>query len=141
MRTWLVLHSKEFLFQYINVVSKAANMLMMGASCLYGQYRAKKVRFPKGKKESARRIDTEPIFGEEDGGPILSTDPRVAAKERTMKRTVGDQQILKSDDISLIPDVGAAEEEVCQLCPLHLDLPISLPSYLLPSFGVPTLWK
>jgi len=73
--------------------------------------RAKKVRFPKGKKESARRIDTEPIFGEEDGGPILSTDPRVAAKERTMKRTVGDQQILKSDDISLIPDVGAAEEE------------------------------
>lgn len=78
--------------------------------------RAKKARFPKGKKESsAREFLRDPVEGEEDGGPILSTDPRLAAKERAMQRTVLNEQLISSEDVALVEDVVAAEEEVC--CP------------------------
>ena len=51
--------------------------------------------------------------GEEGGGPILSTDPRLAAKERAMQRTVLHEQLISSEDVALVEDVVAAEEEVC----------------------------
>ncbi|KAG0609582.1 hypothetical protein M758_8G195400 [Ceratodon purpureus] len=74
--------------------------------------RPKKARFPKGKKESsAREFLRDPVDGEEGGGPILSTDPRLAAKERAMQRTVLHEQLISSEDVALVEDVVAAEEE------------------------------
>lgn len=77
-----------------------------------GVYRSKKARFPKGKKDSGPRTVVEE-GEEEDGGPILSTDPRLAAKNRAMLRTVLNEQLLSSEDVSLGDDVVAAEVEVC----------------------------
>lgn len=72
--------------------------------------RSKKARFPKGKKDSGPRTVVEE-GEEEDGGPILSTDPRLAAKNRAMLRTVLNEQLLSSEDVSLGDDVVAAEVE------------------------------
>jgi hypothetical protein len=58
------------------------------------------------------------VDGEEDGGPILSTDPRLAAKERAMQRTVLHEQLISSEDVALVEDVVAAEEEVCYYAPV-----------------------
>lgn len=79
------------------------------------------MRFPKGKKEGqGRTVPALQVFeGEEDGGPVLSTDPRVAAKERAIQRTVLAEQLINSEDISVVDDVVAAEEEVCTLHSTH----------------------
>lgn len=74
----------------------------------------KKARFPKGKKDSgAKSFLKDPVEGEEEeGGPILATDPRLAAKERALQRTVQNEQIIKAEDVSLVDDTVAAEEKV-----------------------------
>lgn len=65
--------------------------------------RPKKVRFPKGKK--VKVVDDVPAEkGVEDGGvPGGSVDPRLAAKERAMKRR------LINDGGGVLDDVSAAE--------------------------------
>lgn len=65
--------------------------------------RPKKVRFPKGKK--VKVVDDVPAEkGVEDGGvPGWSVDPRLAAKERAMKRR------LINDGGGVLDDVSAAE--------------------------------
>ncbi|KAL2631452.1 hypothetical protein R1flu_016138 [Riccia fluitans] len=74
----------------------------------------KKVRFPKGKKgaageDPARNLGV--IDGEEDEGPILlSADPRIAAKERALKRDSTTEQI-RVEDTGVLADVTKAEEE------------------------------
>lgn len=50
--------------------------------------------------------------GEEDGGPVLATDPRLAAKERALQRTVLNEQLINAEDVSLVDDPVAAEEKV-----------------------------
>lgn len=73
----------------------------------------KKARFPKGKKDSgAKSFLKDPVEGEEEGGPILATDPRLAAKERALQRTVQNEQIINAEDVSLVDDTVAAEEKV-----------------------------
>lgn len=73
----------------------------------------KKARFPKGKKDSgAKTFLKDPVEGEEEGGPILATDPRLAAKERALQRTVLNEQIIDAEDVSLVDDTVAAEEKV-----------------------------
>ncbi|KAI5069362.1 hypothetical protein GOP47_0015663 [Adiantum capillus-veneris] len=74
------------------------------------EHREKKVRFPKGKKESQRSgRNLSVIFeGEEDDNPIKSTDPRVAATERAVKRSV---TLDHHDDTSIPTDVYEAEED------------------------------
>ncbi|MCO5570775.1 hypothetical protein L7F22_024503 [Adiantum nelumboides] len=71
--------------------------------------REKKVRFPKGKKESQRSgRHLSVIFkGEEDANPIKSTDPRVAATERAVKRGTSDCL----EDTSIPTDVYEVEED------------------------------
>ncbi|CAK9190507.1 unnamed protein product [Sphagnum jensenii] len=77
---------------------------------------AKRVRFPKGKKEAsgdlmpARKLTI--VEGEEELiGTVLSTNPLLAAKERAMRRTALADQLISSEDTSVIDDVAAAEEE------------------------------
>jgi CD2 antigen cytoplasmic tail-binding protein 2 len=77
--------------------------------------RAKKVRFPKGKKDSQR--DAVPIKNlgvidgeEEEDGAILSTDPRVAALERATRRDVGYDLLAEDTSVPLPDDVAVAEE-------------------------------
>ncbi|KAL3689322.1 hypothetical protein R1sor_015631 [Riccia sorocarpa] len=73
----------------------------------------KKVRFPKGRKAAAgegpgRNLGV--IDGEEDEGPIiLSADPRIAAKERALKRDSTTEQI-RVEDTGVLADVTKAEE-------------------------------
>lgn len=67
--------------------------------------------------------------GEEDGGPILGTDPRLAAKERAMQRTVLNEQLIDAEDVSLVDDPVAAEEKVSCSAPfLSCIFPILFPS-------------
>ncbi len=54
----------------------------------------------------------DPVIGEEDGGPILATDPRLAAKERALQRTVLNEQLINTEDVSLVNDTVTAEEKV-----------------------------
>ncbi|BBN09165.1 CD2 antigen cytoplasmic tail-binding protein 2 [Marchantia polymorpha subsp. ruderalis] len=75
--------------------------------------RAKKARFPKGRKGAAGEVPARTlgvIDGEEDEGPIiLSADPRVAAKERALKRDPTTEQI-RVEDTGVLADVTVAEE-------------------------------
>lgn len=69
----------------------------------------------------------DPVDGEEDGGPILGTDPRLAAKERAMQRTVLNEQLIDAEDVSLVDDPVAAEEKVSCSAPF-------LPAFFLSYF-------
>ncbi|KAJ7519515.1 hypothetical protein O6H91_20G042600 [Diphasiastrum complanatum] len=75
--------------------------------------RAKKLRFPKGKKESQTtgisKLDY--LNGDEDSGLVLNRDPRVAATERAVRRNKIAEQLRNSEDSSVLNDVAAAEED------------------------------
>jgi hypothetical protein len=46
---------------------------------------------------------------------VLSTNPLLAAKERAMRRTALADQLISSEDTSIIDDVAAAEEEASSI--------------------------
>eukprot|EP00897_Mesotaenium_endlicherianum_P004125 jgi/Mesen1/3740/ME000204S03002 len=70
--------------------------------------RAKKARFPKARK--GREGDKMSVDEDEPGGPILATDPRVAATQRAVRRK---EKVDKAnaEETSLLDDVAGAEEE------------------------------
>ncbi|KAH7285985.1 hypothetical protein KP509_33G054200 [Ceratopteris richardii] len=72
------------------------------------EHRERKVRFPKGKKDS-QKWDVSVVYeGEEEDTPIKSTDPRVAATARAVKRS---RAVGNSEEISIPADVYEAEED------------------------------
>eukprot|EP00249_Psilotum_nudum_P013405 c24310_g1_i2 orf=987-1769(-) len=73
--------------------------------------RQKRPRFPKGKKESQADCIGGKLEVDGGGGPMKSADPRVAAKERAVRRNQFTEQLLSSEDTSLLNDVTGAEEE------------------------------
>jgi hypothetical protein len=95
-------------------------MLKYLITLVFQTIRAKRVRFPKGKKEAsgdlmpARKLTI--VEGEEElNGTVLSTNPLLAAKERAMRRTALADQLISSEDTSIIDDVAAAEEEASSI--------------------------
>lgn len=67
----------------------------------------KLARFPKGKK--AKETSTGMELEEEEGGGLkLTADPRIAVKERAVKRR---DPVLANDDTGMLDDVVDAEED------------------------------
>eukprot|EP00246_Nothoceros_aenigmaticus_P015356 TRINITY_DN6326_c0_g1_i1.p1 TRINITY_DN6326_c0_g1~~TRINITY_DN6326_c0_g1_i1.p1 ORF type:complete len:373 (-),score=84.60 TRINITY_DN6326_c0_g1_i1:1095-2213(-) len=73
--------------------------------------RPKRARFPKGRKDEAGKPPEKRVLeveGEEDG-PILHTNPRAAAKERAMRRTLMAEELRNGEEDA--DDLAAAEED------------------------------
>lgn len=94
-----------------NISARQVSYLNPGVGCICRAI--KKARFPKGKKDSgARAVLQDPVIGEENGGSIIATDPRLAAKERAIQRTVLNEQLINAEDVSLVDDTVTVEEKV-----------------------------
>ncbi|XP_031491660.1 SUPPRESSOR OF ABI3-5 [Nymphaea colorata] len=69
----------------------------------------REVKFPKGKKA---KQGVEPLFDDASaggGGPVRSTDPRVAAKERAVRRNQITAELFKDQDKGTPADIASAE--------------------------------